>query len=63
MYMETWDLIAITERSIESIRRRLQRKSDFSLGDAFDQLDFGKPKSGYLTVLTVSNFNFLTLKF
>lgn len=36
LYMETWDLIAITERSIESIRKRLHKKSDFSLQQCFD---------------------------
>jgi hypothetical protein len=33
--MQTWDLIAITERAIESIRKRLTRKTDFSLEKAF----------------------------
>ena len=60
--METWDLIAITERSIESIRKRLQRKSDFCLEQAFDQLDFGRPKSGFITILTVSIKILITFK-
>lgn len=54
-YMQTWDLIAITERAIESIRKRLTRKTDFSLEKAFGQLDFGRPKAGFITIMTVSN--------
>ena len=36
MYMQTWDLISISERAIESIRKRLSRKTDLYLAEAFD---------------------------